>query len=120
MIWQGNPDLKSWWSGLLGPGQIFDTDRYCVVCANLLGSCYGSTGPQSTNPDTGRAYGYADFPRVNIRDSVAAHYRLVREGLGATSVAAVVTPTLIPNPDLHHDLYPDPNPELTLNPIPGP
>ena len=90
MIWQGNPDLKSWWSGLLGPGQIFDTDRYCVVCANLLGSCYGSTGPQSTNPDTGRAYGYADFPRVNIRDSVAAHYRLVREGLGATSVAAVV------------------------------
>ena len=56
----------------------------------MLGSCYGSTGPQSINPDTGRSYGYRNFPRLSVRDSVAAHYRLVRDGLGADSIAAVV------------------------------
>ena len=56
----------------------------------MLGSCYGSTGPQSINPETGQTYGYRNFPRLSVRDSVAAHYRLVRDGLGASNVAAVV------------------------------
>jgi len=68
----GNARLDEWWGEILGPGQAFDTDKYLVVCANVLGSCYGSTGPQSDDPATGRPYGM-DFPAVTIRDSVSVH-----------------------------------------------
>src|ERR1700716_2926379 len=50
-----------WWDGMIGPGKAFDTDRYFVVCTNLIGSCRGSTGPGSIDPSTGRPYG-ATFP----------------------------------------------------------
>src|ERR1700712_3660050 len=49
-------DAASWWPGMIGPGMIFDTNRYYIVCANMLGSCYGSTGPLSINPGTGTPY----------------------------------------------------------------
>lgn len=72
-----NADVADWWPGMVGPGLIFDTDKYFVVCANMPGSCYGSSGPLSINPATGANYG-KDFPQVTIRDMVKAHQLLVR------------------------------------------
>jgi homoserine O-acetyltransferase len=85
----GNARLDEWWAPLLGPGKSFDTDKYFVVCANTIGSCYGSTGPRSINPETGKPYGI-DFPKVSIRDSVVLHMRMVKEALGANGVQCVV------------------------------
>ena len=70
-----NSDAIDWWPGMVGPGLTFDTAKYFVVCANILGSCYGTTGPTSINPSTGEPY-YLDFPMVTIRDMVNAHERL--------------------------------------------
>ncbi|NNE75315.1 MAG: homoserine O-acetyltransferase [Acidimicrobiales bacterium] len=66
---------EGWWNDFVGPGRYVDTDRYFVVCANVLGGCQGSTGPASVNPDTGRRYG-ADFPVVTVRDVVRTQQRL--------------------------------------------
>jgi len=65
-----------WWETLVGPGKPVDTDRYFVVCSNVLGSCMGSTGPASIDPATGRPYGL-DFPLVTIRDMVRAQAMLL-------------------------------------------
>ncbi|WP_409564164.1 homoserine O-acetyltransferase [Methylobacterium sp. J-068] len=65
-----------WWESLVGPGKPVDTDRYFVVCSNVIGSCMGSTGPASIDPATGRAYGL-DFPLVTIRDMVRAQAMLL-------------------------------------------
>ena len=85
----GNASLHSWWGDMLGEGKLFDTAKYFVICANVLGSCYGTTGPTEVNPDTGNAYGVS-FPDVSIRDSVRLHLALVQEGLKIVEVAAVV------------------------------
>ena len=77
------------WGDFLGPGKAFDTDKYLVVCCNVLTSCYGSTGPTSINPTTGKPYG-STFPEVTLRDAVGLQIRTIREGLGANRVAAVV------------------------------
>jgi homoserine O-acetyltransferase len=65
-----------WWDGMIGPGKPFDTDRYFVVCPNLIGGCRGSTGPGSTDPDTGRPYG-SRFPVVTVGDMVRAQRALL-------------------------------------------
>ncbi|MFH6784003.1 MULTISPECIES: homoserine O-acetyltransferase MetX [Methylobacterium] len=65
-----------WWDRLVGPGKPVDTDRYFVICANVVGSCMGTTGPASLNPATGRAYGL-DFPLVTIRDMVRGQAMLL-------------------------------------------
>lgn len=75
-----------WWDPLIGPGAAFDTNRYAVICANILGSCYGTTGPESLNPLTGRAYG-GEFPSITVGDMVAAQEGL----LAALGVRALVT-----------------------------
>ena len=68
-------DAADWWSGLVGEGKIFDTKKYFIVCANILGSCYGTSGPLSTNSETERRY-YSTFPPITIRDIVNAHILL--------------------------------------------
>lgn len=65
-----------WWDELAGPGRMLDTDKHFVICANHIGSCYGSTGPLSQNPETGRPYG-PDFPKVTVRDLARAQARLL-------------------------------------------
>lgn len=65
-----------WWDELAGPGRMLDTDKYFVICANHIGSCYGSTGPLSQNPKTHRPYG-PDFPRLTVRDLARAQARLL-------------------------------------------
>jgi homoserine O-acetyltransferase/O-succinyltransferase len=77
----------AWWNPLIGVGRPFDTSRYFVVCSNILGGCYGSTGPSSLNPRTGRPYGM-DFPIVTIRDMVNAQRKLI-EHLGVNQLAMV-------------------------------
>ena len=77
-------DAADWWSGLIGEGKAFDTKKYFIICANILGSCYGSSGPLSLNPETGKKY-YGDFPQVTIRDMVNAHI-LLRKYLGIEKI----------------------------------
>ncbi len=67
-----NSDVSDWWAGLFGVGNVLDPKKYFIVCANILGSCYGSTCARSISPLTGKAYG-TDFPLVTIRDMAQAH-----------------------------------------------
>ena len=67
-----------WWDGMIGPGKAFDTDRFHVVCTNLIGSCRGSTGPGSIDPRTGRVYG-TDFPVLTVGDMVRAQRMFFRQ-----------------------------------------
>ena len=67
---------RGWWSTMIGPGRPIDTDRFFVICPNLLGGCSGTTGPSSIDPRTGKAYGL-DFPPLAITDLVAVHRRLL-------------------------------------------
>ncbi|HCN09095.1 MAG TPA: homoserine O-acetyltransferase [Lentisphaeria bacterium] len=77
-----------WWDELIGPGKGIDTDRYYVVCANILGGCKGTTGPCSTNPATGKPYG-TDFPLITIRDVVQVQ-KLLLDQLGISELYAVI------------------------------
>jgi homoserine O-acetyltransferase len=74
-----NSDPRDWWSGLAGAGKLFDPEKFCIVSANILGSCYGSTFAGDSNPQTGEAYG-KDFPVITILDHVKA-LDLLREHL---------------------------------------
>jgi homoserine O-acetyltransferase len=85
----GNASLHSWWGGLLGKNLAFDTNKYFVVCCNILGSCYGSTHPRSANPDTGTVYGKL-FPDVSVRDTVKLQLHLLQEELQISSVKSVI------------------------------
>lgn len=76
-----------WWDGMIGPGKAFDTERFFVVSTNLLGGCRGTTGPNSTNPATGRPYG-SDFPVITVADMVRAQHAFLTE-LGIARLAAV-------------------------------
>ncbi len=84
----GSADLDQWWPGLMGLGKALDPMRDFIVCSNVLGGCYGSTGPTSLSPETGRRYG-ADFPAVTVRDLVAVQAALLDE-LGVTVLDLVL------------------------------
>jgi homoserine O-acetyltransferase len=77
-----------WWTSLVGPGKPIDTDRFFVICSNVIGGCMGSTGPSDIDPSDGKPYGL-NFPVVTIRDMVRAQKRLV-EHLGIDKLFAVV------------------------------
>ena len=77
-----------WWDPMVGPGRPVDTEKYFVVCSNVLGGCSGSTGPASINPETGEPYGMR-FPVVTIRDMVRAQKRLL-DDLGVARLALVI------------------------------
>ncbi|MFI6070406.1 homoserine O-acetyltransferase [Actinoplanes sp. NPDC051343] len=76
-----------WWDGMIGPGKAFDTDRWFVISTNLLGGCRGTTGPSSTDPETGRPYG-SGFPVVTVADMVRCERAFLDE-LGIERLAAV-------------------------------
>lgn len=83
-----NSDVADWWPHTVEEGRFLDPDRSFVVCTNILGSHYGTTGPLSINPATGEPY-YGDFPRLTIRDMVAAH-RLLADALQIDRIHALV------------------------------
>jgi homoserine O-acetyltransferase/O-succinyltransferase len=81
----GNSDAASWWDGLIGEGKLFDPHEHYIVCANMLGSCYGSSGALTPNPETREPY-YLDFPEVSVRDMARAHTHL-RQHLGIDRIS---------------------------------
>lgn len=81
-----NSNAQEWWSGLTGPGKLFDTQTNCVICANIIGSCYGTTGPTSTAPN-GKPY-LQKFPLTTVRDTVKAH-NLLREHLKINQIELI-------------------------------
>lgn len=83
-----NSDVSVWWPDAMGKGRFLDPDRYFIVCANILGSPYGSTSPLSTDPSAGEPY-YDRFPLVTVRDMVKAH-RLLAEHLGIDKVRMLI------------------------------
>src|SRR5205809_2975737 len=83
-----DPSNVGWWDNMIGPGKPLDTNRFFVIGVNNLGSCFGSTGPQSINPETGTAWG-GDFPVVTVEDWVDAQTRLA-DKLGIAQFAAVM------------------------------
>jgi homoserine O-acetyltransferase len=91
MIEAGTVSAEGAWSTLVGPGAPIDTDRYFVVCSNVLGSSFGSTNAASINPRTGSPYG-STFPHITMTDIVTAQKRLL-EHLGVTHLRAVVGPS---------------------------
>ncbi len=83
---EGEPKA-GWWDNTIGPGKAFDTDRYFVICSNVIGGCQGSTGPSSINPATGKEYGLS-FPLITVGDMVRAQVHLV-DHLGIPKLLAV-------------------------------
>src|SRR5438874_591098 len=82
-----NDGKPGWWDNMIGPGKAFDTDRYFVICINVLGGCQGSSGPGCTNPATGRPYAMS-FPVITIRDMVRLQKMLV-DSLGIMRLLSV-------------------------------
>ena len=77
-----------WWDIMVGPGKGIDTDKYFVICSNIIGSCAGSTGPSSTNPETTKAYG-TDFPLITIGDIVETQ-KVLMDHLGINSLLSMI------------------------------
>jgi len=87
-VYEGQDKSEGWWDNMIGPGKPVDTNQFFVIGVNNLGSCFGSTGPMHTNPDTGKVYG-ADFPVVTVEDWVNAQALLLNR-LGINQLAAVL------------------------------
>ncbi len=85
---KGEKKKTGWWDIMIGPGKAIDTNKYFVICSNVLGSCYGSTGPSSINPKIGKPYGL-DFPVITISDMVKAQKYLI-DHLGIEKLVTVI------------------------------
>jgi homoserine O-acetyltransferase len=77
-----------WWNGILGSARALDTDKYCVICTNVIGGCRGTTGPSSPHPDDGKPWG-SRFPAISVRDTVTVEH-MAMKALGITRVEAVI------------------------------
>ena len=84
----GETKASGWWEGMVGPGRAIDTNRFHVVCANVLGGCSGTTGPMSVNSDTGKPYG-SSFPQYTFDDAVDV-FRMFLKQLGVKKLAALI------------------------------
>lgn len=84
----GSHDVSDWWQGLVGSGKLFHPEQHYIVCANILGSHYGSTGPLSINPNTGQPY-YHDFPELTIRDVVES-FEILRKALHIKKIKTLI------------------------------
>lgn len=80
--------VTDWWPGVAGVGEVIDTEKHFIVCANILGSCYGSSGPLAIDPSTGERY-FSSFPFITVRDMVRAHM-LLRRRLGIRQIHLLV------------------------------
>ena len=87
-VYEGQPKSEGWWDNMIGPGKSVDTDKFFVIGVNNLGSCFGSTGPMHTNPDSGAVYG-SSFPVLTVEDWVNAQ-ALLLDRLGIRQMAAVL------------------------------
>jgi homoserine O-acetyltransferase/O-succinyltransferase len=87
-VYEGQAKSEGWWDSMIGPGKAVDTNQFFVIGVNNLGSCFGSTGPMHSNPDTAKVYG-ADFPVVTVEDWVDAQARLL-DAMGIQTLAAVL------------------------------
>ncbi|MEZ2738810.1 homoserine O-succinyltransferase MetX [Comamonas jiangduensis] len=87
-VYEGQPKSEGWWDNMIGPGKSVDTNKFFVIGVNNLGSCFGSTGPMHTNPDTGEVYG-SSFPVLTVEDWVNAQ-ALLLDRLGVQKMAAVL------------------------------
>src|ERR1700741_3437851 len=83
-----NADVFDWWKGLFGEGFLFNPEEHFIVCANIIGSCYGSTGPLNENLANGNPY-YQYFPQVTVRDLVNAH-RLLADHLKIKKIELLI------------------------------
>ena len=88
----GSADVEAWWPGIIGAGKVFDPRHDFVVCANILGSCYGTTGPANLKPCGTERY-RADFPRISVRDMVELQRELL-DALGVDRIELVTGPSL--------------------------
>lgn len=87
-VYAGQPKSEGWWDNMIGPGKSVDTNKFFVIGVNNLGSCFGSTGPMHTNPETGAVYG-SSFPVLTVEDWVNAQ-ALLLDRLGVAQLAAVL------------------------------
>lgn len=83
-----NSDVEAWWPGMVGEGCLFDPGIFFIVCANVLGSCYGTTGPASVNPESGKQW-LQDFPLITVRDLVNVH-EILRNNLGIRRIHTII------------------------------
>ena len=79
-----NSDPTDWWAGIIGDKKLINPEEHFIICANIIGSCYGSSGPLDFNPETGERY-LNDFPILTIKDIVRAH-QLLKEHLGIAQI----------------------------------